>query len=232
MCLLALAFMAATDTVIGRRLRSAGMRLISHPKLAFLGPDIRGAVETRLRWLLGESDTKRVIADKNYHNSLRRHPLNRKSTFETLGVAALKEVVADYGGDDSQVVENASMVCFDEASVKRELHFDAMYTGPLVSVAVDFLGISDSIYPNPFHLTREEFNARASRLESKVVDALRSGVMLVPVPYTVDRCERDSREESGWRFVPELSNSERKDRIASYIKMELTRRLNSSANLN
>lgn len=225
---------ATTDTVVGAWVRSLGTKVASHPRLEFLATEARAAVEARLRRFLGplagvigprtHSIDEKTVVNGGFPVTSKAHGATprRKSSFETLGADAFREVVADYGGDPARVVLDATV---SDPLTGETLRFDVSYIDERASIAVDFKSLASTLYPNPFHLSRREFDDAAARCSEKALAASRAGALYIDVPYTVDRCEPDSREETGWRHISNLSDSNRRERIRRFIHSELIRRV-------
>lgn len=227
---------AFTETWVGARLRDAATRLRDHPRLEFVYREARQVVEARLGQFasfLAPLGVSAVVASpKDAPEAILRAELRpvimarKKSSFESIGLTALREVITDFGGDAANIAADAEIT---DPLTRQLLHFDALYNESGVRVGFDFQSLKSSIYPNPFHFSKAEFDALRAREDAKTLAAARAGVTLISIPYTTDRCERDSREESGWVHIAGLSADDRKARIKRHILSELTFRASGSA---
>lgn len=68
---------------------------------------------------------------------------------------------------------------------KRRLELDC-YNEEL-RLGVEYNGIQHDVFPNPFHHTRDQFDAQQRRDRYKILQCQQAGVRLIVVPHTVPR---------------------------------------------
>lgn len=232
----AVAIVAFTDTRGGHLLRKLAIRVFEHPRIRSAiehckrmllealphptapepGADVSGhSAKTFSSFPLREGDRVATVESVESDGTL---SLRSVTSFEAIGHAALSEIVEEYGGDAHKLVRHAVV---RNRKTGEALRFDSMYSDRGQSFAFDFQGLKSALYPNPFHFSERDFEAQRAFDARKALAAARAGIVLVTVPYVIDRCERDSREVSGWRHEPALTAQDRKRRIKRYLHAQV-----------
>ena len=147
-------------------------------------------------------------------------PKNR-SSFQKIGHEAFVELVECFGGKREDVKENVRCQDIINPETGRRLEFDSFYEDRTYRIAVEYQGAHHTQYPNIYHRSLHEHEAQKRRDVYKAEAALRNGVVLICVPYEIDRHVRDAREPTGWRFDPSITDVERKRRISEFLSQAL-----------
>jgi hypothetical protein len=148
-------------------------------------------------------------------------PPKTKSTFEKIGHAAFRKMIAQYGGKIELLKENVKLAEMKNPETGRCLELDSYYDDGRHKIAIEYQGAQHSVYPNAYHKSKSEFDAQVRRDEIKRVLAKQNDIFLISVPYTVYGCVKDDNEPSGWRWCTTLSEEERSSRIKSFIQYSL-----------
>jgi hypothetical protein len=92
------------------------------------------------------------------------------------------------------------------------------------SIGIEYNGKQHYVYPNSFHKTKQDFINQVMRDKYKIREAVKKGIYLINIPYTIDTCVMTSTGPKTKKFTLK----ERYTRIYDYIEYVLTCRNNGT----
>lgn len=142
-----------------------------------------------------------------------------RTSFEDIGHEAVTEIATDCNLAPQHIRDSGVIL---RAGGDGEVAASTIYSdGANHRICFVFEGPDMALFPNAVHKTRVEFErAREEEIARRDAAAAALGVTIVAVPYTVDQCERDPTDPSGWRHL-QLTDEQRKTRIKTFLHKEL-----------
>lgn len=98
----------------------------------------------------------------------------------------------------------------------RNLEYDCW--DPVKRLAVEYDGAQHAKFTPRFHNSMEDFIAQQERDRLKVELSANHGISLIKVPHTVDVCDPDQYDPSGYRYNPRITREQRYQRIYAYLQ--------------
>lgn len=101
----------------------------------------------------------------------------------------------------------------------RRLEYDCY--DEVNKVAVEYNGIQHYQYPNPFHRNEETFRNLVYRDGIKKQISEEHGIRLITVPYTVDTCDPNENDPTGYKYNSRITREQRYLRIRDFLAAQL-----------
>ncbi len=102
----------------------------------------------------------------------------------------------------------------------RNLEYDCW--DPVNRWAVEYDGVQHARFTPRFHNSPDDFASQQERDKLKVELSTKHGIPLIRVPHTVDVCDPDQYDPSGYRYNPRITRAQRYERIYAYLREQFT----------